>query len=192
MPDLSAGADGGVKTARLEGKKDQVEVVKKDRRISSCEERRTEGVMSPINDEKQMQIDFVRMTRHDPVMQEAYRDLAFWHNHESEEVKFENYLMKGHLRKFHQNSMLFKKDLNPHRFVVVDFNNAIIKIYKKKPDIFGGDGYNLDDKEMTQLKFRDVIDCIQPSSDKQHSKEWPFPFYVTTVQRMYIFSSKTE
>lgn len=44
-----------------------------------------------MNDEQQVQRDFVRMTRHDPVMQEAYRDLAQWHNHHIEEVKFKNY-----------------------------------------------------------------------------------------------------
>lgn len=47
--------------------------------------------------------------------------------------------MEGHLRKFHQNSTLFTKELNQQRYVVVDFNSALIKIYKKKPSEGKGD-----------------------------------------------------
>ena len=99
--------------------------------------------------------------------------------------------MEGTLRKFVEQVKFFQMSVYPKRYFVIDFTLACVQIR----DCKAKDKGHLMDLEKTQkvIPFRDVTDCYLPKGEIDKAnlpKNWSFPFYVQTTERVYVLCAK--
>ena len=101
--------------------------------------------------------------------------------------------MEGHLRKFVEKVKVFQRSLHPKRFFAIDFTIASVVISPDKPTAEEMKKMDLN-KDWIVMPFRDILECYPPMQvidGRSLPNNWPFPFYLKTVHRLYILCART-
>ena len=99
--------------------------------------------------------------------------------------------MEGTLRKFVEEVKFFQMSVYPKRYFMIDFTLACVQIrYSKAKD-------KIHEAELEKIEkripFRDVTDCYLPRGEIDKAnlpKNWAFPFYVQTTERIFVLCAK--
>ena len=105
--------------------------------------------------------------------------------------------MEGTLRKFVEEVKIFQRSVYPKRFFSIDFSIASIVVSKIlfNDKCVMTNPNNVDKTSQKVIPFRDFQDCYLPKCDIKGSslpKTWQWPFYVQTLDRLYVLCAKTE
>lgn len=145
-----------------------------------------------MNDPKHLQKQFSQATKSQELIQQRYKELWSWQGVKSDTIKFEEYKMEGCLRKFVEKVKLFQKTMHPKRYFMIDFTIASIIICPDKPT-----KQQLKEPEANKdwkiLPFRDITDCYPPQQiidGRSLPNNWPYPFYLQTLGRLYILCAR--
>lgn len=102
--------------------------------------------------------------------------------------------MQGILRKFVEKVKWFQRSVHPKRYFIIDFTIASIVISHGAYKPLSTAEINLQE-ECTVMPFRDVLDCYLPRNLIDRAslpKNWQYPFFLKTTNRLYTLISKSE